>query len=165
MTRSRAKAKAGSEASSTTLGGKRKGVDLEVTLPPRKRLREATGMSQEEFWGSVVRLLESMESQMEESSRVAAEREERLRGTMAMVAANLLSQNRLLKTIEEVLKTRGRSESSDEDEEDEGSDGGDEGQEVQILDRTAEESEGSGEVEIVEQGGEDVAKGGAEMEG
>src|SRR5579863_1683866 len=54
MTRGRAKAKGGSEASSTTLGGKRKGLEMEVIMPPRKRLREATGMSQEEFWGSVV---------------------------------------------------------------------------------------------------------------
>jgi len=133
-------------------------LDLEVALPPRKRLREATGMSQEDFWGSVVRLLESMESRMEESSRAAADREERLRGAITMVAANLLAQNRLLQTLGELLKARGRSESGDEDGEDDESDGSDEVQEVPILDARAEESERSGEVGNVE-------KGGADMEG
>lgn len=112
------RSRGGSAAPSTTSSSKRKLREVvEVVMPPSKRLRSASAMTQEGFWAEVVRLMEANERRAEESSRAAAERDEKFRATMAMVATTLLQQNKLLVRIEEKLKKG--DEEGEEDEEDE----------------------------------------------
>jgi len=141
------KSRGGSAAPSASSSTKRKVREVEVVMPPRKRARATPAVSQEDFWAAVIRLLEASEARAAESSRAAAERDERVRAAMSMVAANLLQQNSILRRIEGRLKAaEGGEEDGDEDEDEE-----DDVIDVPILDETAEEE--IEETEAIEKSG------------
>jgi hypothetical protein len=70
------------------LSGKRKFREVEVMIPPRKRMREVTAVM-DVPWASIVRLLEASEARAAESSGAAAMREEGLQVVLGMVSTGI----------------------------------------------------------------------------
>ena len=144
---------------STASSSKRKARDVvEVVMPPRKRLRTAT-MTQETYWMEVLRLMEASESRAAESSRAAADREERLRAAITLVGTNVMQQNRILLRLEERMIAMERTEEMAKKTTG-NEDGGrrDEAVDVPIFDATAEEGDDGEDEENGENKEEEVGE-------
>lgn len=138
------KTRGDSLAPSASSSVKQKFQEVDVVVPPPpKRLRTEVVVSgkQEEFWGSVLCLMEVREAREAESSRRAEEREERLRAVLTVLADNVLQQTNALLRMEMRIR---REDGADEDED--GEDGDDA---LQTAEKGVEGTEGSRETEKV----------------
>jgi len=120
----------GSSVLSIASGTKRKFREVEVEVAPasKKMKTAATPMSQVDFFGAMVRMMESGEWWAVEMSRAAALREEEFRKALRSMAANIHLQNCILERVErrwvaEFDKGKGKGkekeiEKSEEEEED-----------------------------------------------
>jgi len=111
---------------SITSGTKRKfrEVEVEVTRASKKMKTAATPMSQVDFFGAMVRMMESSERRAAETSRAAALREEEFGKALRSMAVNIRLQNRILERVEhrwvaEIDKGKGKEEEVEEEEEEE----------------------------------------------
>jgi len=69
--------------------------------PTSKKMKMATTpMSQVDFFGAMVRMMESSERWAAETSRAAALREEEFRKALRSMAANICLQNHILERVE-----------------------------------------------------------------
>jgi methylaspartate ammonia-lyase len=110
----------GSSAPSASSGTKRKMRDLEVELAPvtKKMKTAAMPMSQVDFYGALVRIMETSKRRMAESSRAAERREEEFGRALRSMAVAVEQQNKILARIETRLtaenwKGKGRARSED----------------------------------------------------
>jgi len=81
-------------------------------------------MSQVDFFGVMVRMMESSERRVAETSRAAALREEEFGKALWSMAANICLQNRILERVErrwvvEIDKGKGKEKEVEEEEEEE----------------------------------------------
>jgi len=119
------RSRGGSSVPSIASGTKRKfwEVEVEVTPASKKMKTAVTPMSQVDFFGAMVRMMESSEQQAAETSRAAALREEFGKALRSMVA-NIRLQNRILERVEhrwvaEIDKGKGKEKEVEEEEEEE----------------------------------------------
>jgi len=154
------RSRGGSSVPSIASGTKRKFQEVEVEVAPtsKKTKTAATPMSQVDFFGAMVRMMESSERRAAEMSRAAALREEEFGKALWSMAANIRLQNHILERVEhrwmvEINKGKGKEkevEKSEEEEDDEKEDDMAEPRSVLIIalssvegsDGEAEESEG-----------------------
>jgi hypothetical protein len=118
--RASTKSRGGSSAPSASSGMKRKMRDLEVELAPvtKKMKTAATPMSQVDFYGALVRIMETSERRMAESSRAVERQEEEFGRALRSIAVAVERQNKILVRIETRLtaenwKGKGRARSED----------------------------------------------------
>jgi hypothetical protein len=118
--RASTRSRGGSSVPSASSGTKRKMRDLEVELAPvtKKMKTAATPMSQVDFYGALVRIMETSERRMAESSRAAERREEEFGRALRSMAVAVERQNKILARIETRLtaenwKGKGRARSED----------------------------------------------------
>jgi len=142
---------------SITSGTKRKfwEVEVEVTPASKKMKTAATPMSQVDFFGAMVRMMESSERRAAEMSRAVALREEEFGKALRSMAANICLQNCILERVErrwvaEIDKGKGKEkeveEEEDEEEDEEKEDDAAEARSVPIIALSSvEDSDGEAE--------------------